>query len=1177
MSFDLGKLDNDNSLDTTTPKDTNKQSSDSLYLQKLQFKKEDWNSSVAFFIKKFRVVIMLIAAMFIWGGISLFSMPLESDPEVEIPIGVVVVGLPGASPSDVEELIVNKIEPKLSNLSGLNKLTSVSSNSFANISVEFNANEDIDDAIRRLRDAVDSAKSELPDEAMDPVVKQIAIEDIPVWTIIVSGPFDNFTLREYADIVKDELESLPGTSEVRINGGDTKEIRVSYDPNKLQTYGLSADRVNNIIASTNLSLPLGDMDISNFNYTIRTDGKFKSAADVRNLPVGNFNGQIVYLKDVADVMERAENRKVITKFSVNKEKPFNAISLSVVKKVGSSIVDLIDDGKTKIDSLKKDKLPEGLNIESTLDFSKKIRDNIENLTKNGLSTIVLVVFILFLFVGFKEAFVAGLAIPMVFAMSFGIMSAEGITLNYLSLFSLILALGMLVDNAIVVLQASKQYIRTGKFTPEEASLLVFKDFKYTLITTTLTTVWAFLPLLLSTGILGQFIKSIPITVSATLISSLLIAFYVNHPLVAVMERARFTRKWFYLIYGAVLALFAFALFSLKSPDNMAIKIAGTVSLGVLLVILAIYYYSKLKFKLIENEEMQLAEYADDELIKKRLYEKYKDDDKKKGIGRRFYTGIVKLDKILPLYSKILKFLLNRKIISVIVLFLIFSIFSVSMALPMTGLLKTEFLPPNDYEYMYINIEGAPGLVTEKIQNVVDDVTNIVIKEEPIKNFSVIVGAAGSNVSKLQSTQAGNQSNKAQIAILLYDFEDRPINEALGRPEKSYEFAARLRGLLKPIKGAKITVQEIAGGPPSGADFELRIAGDNIETLEQLSTKYLSVLREIPGVVDAKSSIELSPGEFTLKFDYNQMQAHSVNVAQVSSILRMALSSTEITKVYKQGDDLNVVADFKDTSISDINSILDLTFLNGRGQTYRLRDIFDTKLESSLTSINHIDEKRVVTIASSVESPHLPGEVMSEFLNRVKNDPPPDGYEFVFGGANETTIDSIMSILNAMLVALILIIGTLIIQLNSFRKAFIVLVTIPLATTGVFYGLLLIGSNVTFPVLIGVLALFGIVINNAIIMVDKIGANLKAGIPFRDAVIDGSQSRLESIFLTSIATIIGMIPLTLNDEIWGGLGASLIFGLSSSMFLTVIVIPILYNLLLGSQSLREEKIISMKTR
>lgn len=1160
----------------TVPESNVPESSDSLYLQKLSFKKEDGKAMIGFFIHRFRVVLMLIFAMFLWGGLSLASLPLESDPEVEIPVGVVTVGLPGASPADVEELVIKRIEPRLANLSGLETLTSSARNSFATISLEFNASEDIDDAMRRLREAVESAKSELPEDASDPTVSQVAFEDTPVWTMVLTGPYDNFTLREYAEIVQEELESLSGTNAVRISGGDIRQIRVSYDVDKLQQHNLSIDQINGVVSATNLGLPLGTIDVSNFNYTVRAEGKFLTAAELRELPVSvTPEGQILRLRDVADVFDRAQKTDSTSQFSIEGGELQNALTLSVVKKVGANIVQLIDEGKVVLDQVIGTQIPADVSIETTLDFSQDIRTNITDLSRNGLATIVLVVLMLFLFVGFKEAFLAGLAIPMVFAITFGIMSMMGVTLNFLSLFSLILSLGMLVDNAIVVLQASKQYIRTGKFTPEEALLLVFKDFKYILIATTLTTVWAFLPLLLSTGIIGQFIRSIPITVSATLIASLLVAFFVNHPLAVVLERLRLTRSGFWSIFAGLLLVFLMFLGGLFSPGAELVEVPVLILLGAILATAVLRYRSRWKAELMKNEDLLIEEKAFPRKIRERLHKKYVAEDAKKGWGHRLYTGLVKIDSFLPTYERMLRFLMKTKLRTFAVLLMVFVVFAGSVALPATGVLKPEFLPPTDFEFMYVNIEGAPGLVSERTRQVADKVTDVLREQDVIENFSIVVGSAGSDLTSFSSVASGGDTNRAQFSLLLKPFDERPVDPELGRPQKSFEFAQDLRAALDPIEGAKITVQEISGGPPSGADFETRIAGDDLMELERLANEYLTALQAISGTVDESTSLELNPGEFTLRFDYDALQLRGLTTAQVASTLRTALSGAEVTKIYGDGEDISVIAEFQDSQIESMEDLLNLTLSNGRGQLYRVRDVADVELGASLTGITRIDQKRVISLSAKVEAPQIPAVVQEEFLQYVEEHPLPDGYEFVFGGANETTEESILSIFNAMIVALILIIGTLIVQLNSFRKTFIVLVTIPFAATGVFFGLLLLGWNLTFPVLIGVLALFGIVINNAIILVDKIGRNIEVGIPFTESIIDGAKSRLEAIFLTSVATIIGMIPLTISDEIWGGLGASLIFGLSTSLVLTLIVIPILYNLLLKKTGMKEAKIHQLK--
>jgi multidrug efflux pump subunit AcrB len=640
------------------------QTSDSLYLSQLEYKPKDGKTWLYFFIRNFRVTVMIVAGILLWGGISFYLMPLESMPEVKIPYGIISVTLPGASPEDMEELVVKKIESKVANLTGVKTVNSSALNSVAIVSVEFRAEEDLTDAIRRLRDAVSTAKNDLPTDASDPLVTEVSFSDSPVWTLVVTGPYDNFTLKKYADQVKTEIEKLAGTSKVTVSGGDTSEIRIVYDPEKLQQYGLSADMVNAMIRADNFSLPLGTIDISNFEYTLRTDGKLTDAKEVRNLPVSSMNGQIIKLSDVATVKEMAEQRDVFSKLSLNGNPPQNAVTLNVTKKTGSSILTLIDTGKQKVEELKKNSLPKDLSIETTLDYSTTIRQDFNQLWEDGLLTILLVTMILFLFVGLKEAFVAGLAVPLVFASTFGLMRLFGVTLNFLSLFSLILSLGLLVDDAIVVVQATKQYLKSGKFTPEEAVLLVFRDFKILLFTTTLTTIWAFLPLLLATGIIGQFIRSIPITMSLTLAASFFIAIIINHPMAIILERFRVTRALFkpLFIFSAAASLF-FLMMTAGGQMNLVAGIFGTAIFAALFLGMLLWYRGSLKERLLLNEDLMLQERANPEKIKQKIYHHYLAGDSEKTRWARFVGGIVKMDKFLPTYGRMLDSILKYDFIT----------------------------------------------------------------------------------------------------------------------------------------------------------------------------------------------------------------------------------------------------------------------------------------------------------------------------------------------------------------------------------------------------------------------------------------------------------------------------------------------------------------------------------
>lgn len=1168
------------------------ESGDSLYLQQLVYKPKDGRTFLNFFIQNFRVILLIIMAIIAWGTFSFFMLPLESSPEVKIPNGIVSVSLPGASPADMEELVLKKLEPKIVNVSGVKTVSSSALNSFAIVNVEFRAEEDIKDSIRKLRDAMSTAKTDLPTEASDPVVMEVSFSNSPVWTIAVTGPYDNFTLRKYAENIQDELKKLPGTSDVTINGGDTYQARVIYDPAKLQSYNLTADQVNSIIKAGNIGLPLGTINISNFEYTLRVEGKYTTAKELRNLPITSLGGQTIFLKDVAMVAEMAKERTVYSSFSLNGGAPQNAVTLNVVKKTGSSIIDLIDSGKKKIAELKGDgpdalqlaKLPKDLNVETTLDISKIIRRDFDELIHDGVLTIILVTTILFLFVGLKEAFVAGLAVPMVFFTTFGLMLVFGITLNFLSLFSLILSLGLLVDDAIVVVQATKQYLKTGKFTPEEAVLLVFRDYKVLLATTTLTTIWAFIPLLLASGIIGQFIKSIPITVSTTLASSFFIAIIINHPMAIILERFRVTRAMFKGILAALgLALAGSVALLATGNIGTIIGVILVLIFGVIFFVLLNWYRKSLKITLMENEDLVLQELADPVKIKEKIHHHYLASDEEKTLASRWINGIIKIEKLLPRYGEILESILINRTKSIMVLVVVALIFLGSLALPVTGILRSEFIPAADSEYLYINIEGPPGLIVDRTKEIADQVEKVLFNEKAVSSFSLVVGAGGVNATDRTggASGAGGQGNKAQFAVNFYPIKERPASgqnpdgTPNGRVEKSYEIAPRLRKNLEPIKGAKITVVEVSGGPPGGADFEARISGDDMKILEQQANRYKDLLAGIPGTVNVKTSLNLSPGEFTIKLDPVQMSLRSVTAVQVAATLRGAVSGSEVAKILGDGNELSVVSQFDKNSYKTIDQVKTLTIGNGRGQFFQLGDIAKIELGSSLTSISRIDQKRVLTVSASVVKPYLPAEVLKKFQDLLKTNPLPDGYEISFSGLNETNTESVLSILRAMLVAMLLIISTLVIQFNSFRKAVLVLAAIPLALTGVFYGLTIFGFTLSFPGLIGILALFGVVVKNAVILVDKINLNLKVGIGFIDSIVDASKSRLEAIFLTSVCTIIGMIPITLANETWQGLGASLIFGLSTSTFLTLFVIPILFGLVMKKSHIRDDRLRELK--
>ncbi len=1119
-------------------------SSDSEYLARLEFDPELRKSPFNFFVTRPRVVLLLVAMISAWGIWSFRALPQESNPEVKIPVAVISTVFPGAPPSDVEELVTKKIETKISGLSGVKKITSNSANSLSLVTVEYEANEPLDDAIRKLRDSVSEVKNDLPDDAEEPSLKEVSFDDQPILTFALSGSADNLILRDAADRAKDELEKIPGVREVRVSGGDIREFSIRYDPVKLETLGISATEANAAVALTNRAIPSGSFDGERFSYSIRTDARFFTADDLGNIPLRfTSDGGSVLLKEIASVEERAEKQTVLSRLSIGGSEPKNAVTLDIVKRTGGSIIETVDEANRTMERLAPS-FPAGTDWTVTIDFAKEIRKSFSELSRDFFITVGLVIGTLILIVGLKEAIIAGMTIPLVFFVTFGMMLLSGTSLNFLSLFSLLLSMGLLVDDAIVVVSATKQYLKTGKFTPEEAVLLVLRDFKVVLTTTTLTTMWAFLPLLLATGIIGEFIKSIPITVSVTLAASLAIALMINHPLAAALERVRFTKNWFFIAASGIL---------LAAIAGFATRNSGGIALGIILVIVTLrllfwYFASRGHISLAENDALVDREWQNDALIKERLRKAGIHADK--SWKDRLVHGAIHFDAIIPPYERLLRNILGNAKKKWAILIGTGLLFIGAVLLPVTGIVPTEFFPPSDEELIFVNIEAPIGLKLDETNSIVRNIEEKLRHYPEIINFSTVVGNSGPSQDGTGQA-SGNASHLAGITVKLSDKHDRN--------RTSFELADIMRKDLASIDRATIRVSSLAGGPPSGSAFEARISGDDLREIDRIASDLKEVLASIPGTTDISISLKNAPADYTFTLDKNRLAYYRLDAASVGSTLRMAISGTEITTVLRGNQEIGVNARFNEKSIPTLKDIENISIANRDGNAIRIGDVAAIELKPALDSITRIDEKRTALLSAGVATGIRPNEVLATFQERVKNYSFPDGYSITYGGENEQNEESVASILRALVIALFLIVATLVVQFNSVRQAGIVLATLPLAMIGVFVGMAIFRVPLSFPGLIGILALMGIVVKNAIMLVDKMNLNWESGLEFSEGIIDAGKARIEAIFITSFATILGLVPITLSDALWRALGTAVIFGLAVSSFFTLLIIPILSSI------------------
>ncbi|PIT90773.1 MAG: hypothetical protein COU22_00380, partial [Candidatus Komeilibacteria bacterium CG10_big_fil_rev_8_21_14_0_10_41_13] len=497
-----------------------------LNYDKLYQEAKDYTKSFCgFFINNHRFSILLILAIVIFGGMALFSLPRESEPEVEIPFGNITTIYAGAAPGDVEKLITDKLEDELKSLNDVKRITSNSNTGISSVAVEFSAEADLDESMRKLREAVDKAKSKLPNEAEDPIVSEVSFSDIPIITFSLQGDFSQTELNSYSKALQEELESIPYVSKVSRSGNLDRQFKVEINRQELEGLSLTVGTVIQAIASGNASLPLGSLEINNINYQLRLEGEIEDINALKNLPITTrSDGTVIYLSDIAEVKDGFEKQASLARLSQEGQKALPTVSLQIYKRTGGNILNIIKEAKSQVDELKGHQiLPDNLQVIITNDNAQFVAEDLDRLGKNAITTVIIIFIILLFVLGWREALIAGLAIPLSFLSAFLFLKLQGQTLNSMVLFALVLALGLLVDNIIVILEGIYDNINNKKMRPFEGTLLAVKSFFWPVTSGTMTTVAAFLPMLLVSGIMGQYMGILPKTVSAVLISALFIS------------------------------------------------------------------------------------------------------------------------------------------------------------------------------------------------------------------------------------------------------------------------------------------------------------------------------------------------------------------------------------------------------------------------------------------------------------------------------------------------------------------------------------------------------------------------------------------------------------------------------------------------------------------------------
>jgi multidrug efflux pump subunit AcrB len=1013
-----------------------------------------------FFIEKRQFTILLIMGIVLWGVAAAILIPKESGPEVQIPVGVVTVVLPGSSAEDVERLVTNKLESHLANIEGLDKLTSTSRDGVSTIVVQFLASADLDKSIQKLKDEVDKDKGELPSDASDPVVSDINFVDQPIQIISVTAdlPFAKFA--ELGQQLKDQLQTVPGVSRVEVSGIRDREIDVVVKKEELSRLGISLSQVVSAIAQANASLPVGSITIGDIAYNIAFKGSLDDVKDIGGIPVLQTGGQIIYLRDVADVSDGVVRASSYSRVSVNGEPSQQAMTLSVFKVRGEDVTSTTRAVRAKLDSLKATTLA-GSSYLVTNDLGDLANKDLTELSRVGLETITLVMLALFLTIGWREAIIAGLSIPLSFLIAFVGLLYSGNTFNFVSLFALILAIGILVDSGIVVVEAIHTRIR--KFGDKKtAAFEALREYAWPLTGGTMTTVAVFFPLFFISGIVGKFIATIPYTLIFVLIASIFVA------------------------------------------------------LGLVPILTLMWSQPKEKHSPLMDKQEEYAEKA-----RTWYAEKLRIFFKDKKAQRKFLIGMI-------------------------------ATFVVALTLPIAGIVKVEFFPQDDSDYLYVDIEMPNGTTLEAT-----DLATRAVEEKlyAIKNIESTITTVGRTSSFGNNPQGGAQ------------YANVTINLSEKRSKDSTEVLTDVKNALKDLHMATIRAGQPSGGPPVGAQISLQFQGRDRDSLDRAINLARAQLESTPGTTNIDASNKNDGVEFTLTVNREKAAELGLSPAFIASTLRTAIAGAKATTLTGGEKDVDIMvslnlnaqyADPHDASRTTIDSISQIPLTTPSGATVLLGSVLDQGLSRSDSIINHENRYRIVTLSSNVAAGYNTREVLAAFNKKMESVELPDGVSIKTGGENEETDKSFAEMGFALIAGMALMFIILVLAFNSFRYTLYLLLIIPLSLIGVFGGLALTGLALSFPSLLGVIALAGVIINHAIILMDSIIQRMKAHISphLSDIVIDAAVSRLRPIVLTTITTVIGMIPLTRASSLWGPLAFSILFGLSFAMILTLVLIPLL---------------------
>jgi multidrug efflux pump len=1115
-----------------------------------QFKPTSWS------IKNKTSVYLMMLFVSLAGLYQFMTLPKEQFPDIVIPTIYVQTIYVGNSPKDIENLVTRPIETQIKGITGakINKTTSSSVQDYSAITVEFSTDVKTDVAVQKVKDAVDKAKKDLPtDLTQEPTVMEVSFSDQPIMYVNVSGDYDLVRLKKYADDLKDKLEELTEINRVDLVGAPEREFQINVDNQRMQSSGITFDDISNAVQRENMDISGGLLEVGNMKRTLQLKGQIKTADDIKRIVLRNTSGAAIYLKDIADIKDTVKQKESYARLDGKK-----VITLNVIKRAGENLIETSDKIKGIVEELKNNQFPKDLNVVVTGDLSTKTRTSFNDLVNSIVIGFVLVLIILMFFMGVTNAFFVALSVPLSMFVAFVFLPAADlivgshVTLNFIVLFALLFGLGIIVDDAIVVIENTHRIFvqGAGKITAQKSAIMAAGEVFIPVLAGTLTTLAPFFPLLFWPGIIGKFMVYLPTMLIFTLAASLIVAFimnpvfavdFMNHPEgeTKAPKSAIFKKPVFWVVAG--LAIF--------------LDVVGSTFLGNLLLFLLLM--------------ILLNRYVIDGLI------------------HTFQNKA--LPWIMNHYESLLRWALKGWK-PVYLLLATIGLFFLSLAFFVARKVPVVFFPGGDPNQIYVYLKLPVGTnvdYTDSITRTLETRVYKVLGMENGKKNSVVESVITNVAIGAGDPTSGDRSTKPELGRIQVSFVEFEKRHGVG----TAPYLDSIRKVVKGIPGAELSVSKEQNGPPTDPPVNIEIGSDDFDQLIKTSVALKNFLDsvQVPGVEELKMDVDLSNPEITMTVDRERALSEGVSSAQIGQQIRTALFGLEVSKVKEGKDEYKIQLRNNELQRKNLVDLLNMNISfrdmasGGAVKHIPISSLVKIDYTSTLGSVKRKNQKRVITLRSNVLETQgfTPTAVNAELTKVIATfKGRPDGVSIKQTGEGEQQAETGAFLGKALLIALMLILFILVLQFNSVSKPVIILTEIIFSVIGVLLGFAITGMQVSVVMTgIGIVGLAGIVVKNGILVIEFADELRARGMKTREAVVQAGKTRIIPVLLTALAAILALIPLAvgfninfitlfadLNPHIffggdnvvfWKPLSWTIIFGLAFAFFMTLVIVPSMY--------------------